>query len=313
MSTNHMAAVLVQNQQQKKIFSSLESINFIDVENIDLNQTKNLFILTSASTLKDVSSIVKQANNTHDLKALFIYEDIDSKWLPQIFDQANLRVMRNTFIHNDLDLPQRVLNAWNMKAQDDLIATAIAFEDYLLVFSCAMEQFKIDFQSLPALKKIPVADRNSFEVDVDGSYLYWPTVDIHLDLDSFRYVVDPEYQQRVKLFRLSHDQAFGQAIAKLRKQYKLRQADIKGISARQVSRIENGEKTTLETLKILAIAHNLDINEYLNQVAEKINHNSLTLSSEKDNPHEKKDLRELMGTMHSSPAKYRRFNREHQS
>ncbi|MGB2924047.1 MAG: helix-turn-helix transcriptional regulator, partial [Limnothrix sp.] len=53
------------------------------------------------------------------------------------------------------------------------------------------------------------------------------------------------------------------AIATFRKQSKLRQSDIDGVSSRQISRIENGESTKLETLELLAKAHNLEINDYL--------------------------------------------------
>ncbi|WP_051352940.1 helix-turn-helix transcriptional regulator [Picosynechococcus sp. NKBG15041c] len=174
-------------------------------------------------------------------------------------------------VHKNQNLPKRVINAWLMRAQNDLIAEAIAIDDYLLVFSCAMEKLEIPFDSMNALKCIAPEDRGDFEVDIDGSYLYWEKADIHLDLDAFRCAVDPVWRQKAEALKLSHDKAFGQAIAKLREQYKLHQSDIKGVSMRQVSRIENGESTKLETLELFTKAHSLEVNEYLEKIANLIN------------------------------------------
>ncbi|NJN73232.1 MAG: helix-turn-helix transcriptional regulator [Limnothrix sp. RL_2_0] len=71
--------------------------------------------------------------------------------------------------------------------------------------------------------------------------------------------------------KVSHDKAFEKAIATFRKQSKLRQSDIKGVSSRQVSRIENGENTKLETLELFAKAHKLEINDYLEAIADFMN------------------------------------------
>jgi hypothetical protein len=272
MSSSNVMTILIQDREDRNLFSPSKSINVIDLSSIQSAEiASNLFVLTSATGLPEISDVIKSANQKHHLRALFVREDIEAKWLPQMFDRANLRSMRNTFVYQNSDLPQRVVNAWSMDAQDQLIAEAIAIDDYLLVFSCAMEKLEIPFDSMNALKRIAVEDRGNFEVDIDGSYLYWEKADIHLDLDAFRCAVDPVWRQKAEALKLSHDQAFGQAIASLRKQYKLRQSDIVGLSARQVSRIENGEGTKLETIELLAKAHNLEINDYLEAIATLIN------------------------------------------
>ncbi|MFM7577941.1 MAG: helix-turn-helix domain-containing protein, partial [Microcystaceae cyanobacterium] len=63
------------------------------------------------------------------------------------------------------------------------------------------------------------------------------------------------------------DRQFGKAIAQLRKKHHLKQSDIKGLSERQVSRIEQGGTTRVETLQLFAQAHHMNLNDYLNAVA----------------------------------------------
>ena len=224
-------------------------------------------MLTSATNLSSVAELVKRANQRHHLRVLFIREDIASGWLPQMFDRANLRIMRNTLIHTNAELPQRVINAWSWGSQDQLIANATVMGNSLLVFSCAMEKLEISFDVLPILKTIQIADRGNFNISEEGSYLHWPKLDIHLDLDALRYAIDPNIKRQFDAYKLTHDQLFGKAIAALRKQYKLRQSDIMGLSERQVSRIEKGEGTKVETLNLFAQAHKMELNDYLEAVA----------------------------------------------
>ena len=71
--------------------------------------------------------------------------------------------------------------------------------------------------------------------------------------------------------RLRHDALFGRALASVRRRHDLRQTDIPGLSARQLSRIESGSRPRAATLRQLATAHGLDTNVYLNEIAEVIN------------------------------------------
>ena len=175
--------------------------------------------------------------------------------------------MRTALFHTNAELPQRVINAWSWGAQDQLIANATVMGDRLLVFSCGMEKLEIVFDALPCLKSIPIDERANFKISEEGSYLHWPKQDIHLDLDGLRYAINPNIKHKFDAYKLTHDQAFGKAIATLRKQSKLRQSDIIGLSERQVSRIEKGEGTKLETLSLFAQAHQMELNDYLEAVA----------------------------------------------
>lgn len=269
MSSKQTMTVLVQNHENNGIVSPSKLVKILDLSDVQsLESALNLFVLTSATGLPEVADIVRYANQKHHLRGLFIKEDIDPKWLPQMFDRANLRVMHNTFVYVNSDLPKRVINAWAMSAQDQLIADATVIGDRLFVLSCEMAKFEVPFSSLPALQQIPLEDRSNFIVADDGSYLYWQAEDVHLDLEAFRWATDPEWKQKFEALKLIHNQTFGKAIAQIRKLHKLRQADILGLSERQVRRIEQGEGSTkIDTLKLFAKAHGMEINNYLNVVA----------------------------------------------
>ena len=74
--------------------------------------------------------------------------------------------------------------------------------------------------------------------------------------------------QKKRAEELRANAAAGGAIAAVRRLARLRQADIPGLSERQVRRIEGGEGTTLSALKRLAAAHGADLNTYIERVAE---------------------------------------------
>ena len=104
-------------------------------------------------------------------------------------------------------------------------------------------------------------------MDEDGSYIHWPGPDIHIDLAAIRAAIDPQWSAKVLTTKATRDRRYGAAIAKLRAARGLKQSDIDGLSERQVRRIEKGEGTTSESLRRLAAAHGLDMNDYLREVA----------------------------------------------
>lgn len=228
---------------------------------------RNIFVLVRASELPEVAEFVSIANRRHQLRALLVRDDVQPSSIPQMFERAGLRMVRNTVVYSDFSIPRRVLTAWTQNAQEQLIAKASVSKDRLFVLSCALEPYEIAFDSMPSLKRIPVADRGSFVVDEDGSYIHWPGPDIHLDLDAIRAAIDPQARARAEAARALHDSRYGAAIAKFRLTIGLKQSEIKGLSERQVRRIEKGEGTTYEALCRLAAAHRMDLESYLRELA----------------------------------------------
>ncbi len=233
----------------------------------DIEQWRNLFVLATATCLADVADSVTAANRQNQLRALFVRCDVDSDWLPRMFEIANLRTMRNTIVHSDFRVPNRVLRAWEAGAQTTLIADAQVVGNDLLVMSCEPETYRIPFPSVPALKKLPKEERGHFEIADDGSFIHWPSQDIHLDLDSLLVAIDPARRAKADRVKRAYGQRYGAAIARLRNERHLRQTDIPGLSEREVRRIEESGEITTESLRKLAEAHEMTLPDYLNAIA----------------------------------------------
>jgi hypothetical protein len=226
------------------------------------------FVVAAATELAPVSAIVHEASSAHRLRALFVRADIEYTWLLPMLDRANVRTLRNTLVHTSARVPERVLRAWRNGVQRELIADATVFGDRLYVRSCALEGLDVAFGGVPALAKMPVAERGRFTLDDDGSFLHWEWSDTHIGMESLRYALDPGAKRAADLRRLSADRRFGGAVRTLRLQAGLRQASVEGLSAKQVSRIEAGSGVPrLETVRRLAAAHGMSAGEYLDEVA----------------------------------------------
>ncbi len=163
----------------------------------------------------------------------------------------------------------RIENALRLDATDDLITTAVAFPDKLLVVACNGDSVSVPWSAIRALQKLPVEQRAQFEIEKFGSYLHWPEADIHLDLDGFRTAVTPELREAAKLTLRAHNEMLGAAMRRLRERAGIHQSQIAGVSERQVRRAEKGEvQPRMDTYRALAEAHGLSVNDYLNALAE---------------------------------------------
>lgn len=235
-----------------------------------LERYHDIFVAVSLLGLPPLADFIREANNRHYLRGLFVRDAHHSQLLPQLLAKANLRTLRNLIVHSDTRLPARVLNAYCRGAEDELIADARLVQDHLFVLSCTGETFELSVGKVPVLKDLAPEALSRFELADDGSYLHWPSEDLHLDLDVIRSLLDPQLRQQKAIERLQNDKLFGQAIAVLRRDYPLRQADIEGLSARQVRRIESGHRPRMASLQRLAAAHALSVSAYLDQIAETI-------------------------------------------
>ncbi len=230
--------------------------------------TPHVFVLVAASRLHEVSAFVRAANKAHRLEALLVHEDVDSRWLGQILDRAELRTVRNLLAHREDAQPRRILNAWRIGAKDELIADAVAMRDGLLVLNCAMRRIEVPWAALQHLSRVATEDWGELVVADDGSYLHWPGPDVHVDFASLLAMVDPAARTAADLDRIRNQEGFGAAVEALRRAAGLTQERIDGVTSRQVRRIESGEVfPRLSTLEKLARAHGKSTDAYLDALA----------------------------------------------
>jgi hypothetical protein len=228
-----------------------------------------LLIVAAASTLPEVAGLAEEANRRRRLMGLLIRQDVGTGLIAPLLDRAGLRSWRSVLVHQGPPLPARVLKAWEMGAENELIAEASVTAGVLFVLSCALERVEVPVRSIPALARMRAADLAAVEVSPDGSHLFWPKGDIHLDLGSLRYVVDPAWRARTDAERVGHHARFGAAVRAVRQAHGLTQGGIDGLSARHLRRIEGGAFPKVSTLWALARAHGMDLSRYLAAVAQR--------------------------------------------
>ncbi|MGL5096683.1 MAG: helix-turn-helix domain-containing protein, partial [Planctomycetia bacterium] len=110
--------------------------------------------------------------------------------------------------------------------------------------------------------------RRNFEIDPDGSFLYWPDLDVHLGWNQFLQAVEPEELRKAQQRNEGFNQRYGAAVRAVREAAGLSQSKIAGLTDRQVRRIELGEsRATGKALAALAASHGLEVNAYMDRIA----------------------------------------------
>jgi hypothetical protein len=188
----------------------------------------------------------------------------------QTFARLSHSVEREPFIAGELDAVRRIVFARRQGAEDDLIASATIDDDKLVVWNCEPRRFEVPVAELPVLAKMSADVRANFEVSQSGSRIRWPGADVDINLDTIREIADPELRREHEA-RARHEAArYARALRQLREEKGLKQSDIEGLTDRQVRRLEEGGTVPqIETLKKLAAAHGMSINDYLNELAKR--------------------------------------------
>ena len=236
-----------------------------------LQDRGNLFVICRTTLVGDFAPLILESWRKKHLLGLLLLQDVAPTFVDPLLQAAKLTHVRNVLVHGQQGLFEkvsRILNAWETGTPDQLIADATVAGEQLLVRSCDFRLYQVPFDSLKALRKIANESRDKFEISSDGSYIHWTDHDIHLDLDAFRYAIDPVWKARKDRQRLFHDVRFGAAVALLRKECGLTQSGIPELSEREIRRIEKGEtQPRSSTLGIIAKAHDMTLDDYLGEVA----------------------------------------------
>jgi hypothetical protein len=164
------------------------------------------------------------------------------------------------------DEDNRILDAWWEEAKFVAVSpTAGGFR-----------KLRVPVEKLPILQTLSREERDAFEIDEDGTFIYWPSGDIHLGWEQFECAVDEAAHLKARQQAEGFNKAYGAAIQALRKEKGLRQSDVEGLTPRQVGRIESGQcRATLSALRKLAKAHDMSVSEYMEEVSRHLQTGSL--------------------------------------
>jgi hypothetical protein len=175
---------------------------------------------------------------------------------------------------DDLEAPQvsellgRVCSAFGPESSRGSIVDAYLGGDVLFVRGPKHRMLHVPVASIPALRNQPRNVLRNFRIDPDGSFVHWPDLDVHLGWNQFLQAVVPAELHKAQQRSADFNRRYGAAIRKIREEAGIPQAKVEGITERQLRRIEQGEcRATVNALRDLAKAHGLDVNAYMEKVA----------------------------------------------
>lgn len=140
--------------------------------------------------------------------------------------------------------------------------------DALEILTTEFRRITVPHSSIAPLACASAERCQDLEVGYDGSYIAWPSVDVHLGFEQIDALISPEKALRRRQESDDFNKRYGAALRSVRQSHELTQASILGLSPRHVGRIERGEaRATSKALRSLARAHGLSETEYLEEVA----------------------------------------------
>jgi Helix-turn-helix domain len=200
------------------------------------------------------------------------HPDQVAQWMrmTKIRSESRLHVVKV----DDLQAPQvsqllgRVCFALRPDGRRGNLIDAYLAGDSLLVRGPKHRMLHVPVRSIPALRGQPRNVLRNLQIDPDGSFIYWPDLDVHLGWNQFLQAVDPEELRKAQQRSEGFNKRYGAAIRKLREAAGLSQSKVEGITERQLRRIEQGEcRATSRALTALAKAHGLEVNAYMERLA----------------------------------------------
>jgi hypothetical protein len=146
------------------------------------------------------------------------------------------------------------------------LVDAYVLRDSLVVLTGDFESRSFPIDRIPVLVSIAPSERSAFEIDADGSYLHWPAHDLHLGVSQLLQAADPAFLIDIEIERNSNDFS-GRALRMIREARGLRQADVPGLSERQVRRIEDGvSRLRPASARSLAAALEMTVSDLLTEI-----------------------------------------------
>jgi hypothetical protein len=248
-------------------------------KNLPIRGMKHLFIACSLDDLtREKIDIIRKFKQIKSRDKVFVLLKGNMPSRSVVERIAWLNIRDDSRVHfaetdkeNEESFVARLLTTLDCDRDEHRILDAWWEDETLVVVSPNKAGFKkihVLINKLPPLQGHSKEHLEHFEIDEDGLFIYWPNLDVHLGWDQFELAVDRQAYLHAKQETKTFNKKYGAAIRKMREKSGLRQSDIKGLTARQVGRIETGEcRATYRALCKLAETHDMNISEYMENLA----------------------------------------------
>lgn len=230
------------------------------------------------SRLSDIrSSATKSIHVGESARHLLFVEGLPAEAMAARLPPLNIRSSQRLHIRartgkaSIAQLISRVIRGLTVKSGAPVIADAWIESEQLFLLSPFFERLVVPFEELARFIGSDAAQVAAFEIDDDGSFLYWPHADVHLGWAQLRQLVEPTSVLPALQKSIAFNRRYGAAIRAVREEQGLKQADIAGVTQRHLRRVEHGEQAASKAiLEALANAHALPLASYLDALAARL-------------------------------------------
>lgn len=227
------------------------------------------------SRLTDLSrNVVQRSNRAATTKQVVFVNDlpmeavVDRLMALQIRSSQRLHIASNRSRASEAKLLYRLVSGLAEFDTSSAVVDAWLEGEELVLLSPAFDRMVVPCEKLTRFLGSDLSKFAEFEIDEDGSFVYWPHADVHLGWKQLQQLIDPT--AAIEDIKKSKDfkERYGSAIRSLRESSGLRQTDVKGLTSRQLRRIEHGEQVvSRRALEVLAESHRIPVDEYLKRLA----------------------------------------------
>jgi hypothetical protein len=248
----------------------------VDVPRGDERKTITIFI----SRVADIEgNAAKKARDAGRVRHLLFSEGMPVESLASRLAPLDIRDARRLHIARERDpesvgkILVRLVRVMAQSKDTSRILDAWHEGNELVLLSPSFERLRVPLGNLEKYLGKAKGKVREFEIDEDGSFLFWPHADVHLGWDQMRHIVDPASAVTAKEKTEEFNRKYGAAIRSLREESGRKQTDIDGLTDRHLRRIEQGKQAaTSSVLRALAKAHGMDIREYMQELSVKTAH-----------------------------------------
>jgi len=245
-----------------------------DWTDVKARNTSDLYVVAFQRLFLNEAEVrsARQARVMGQKRFLVLPDESPQPSLPELLFKLKIRSL------NRIHMPERRVDAKTfvrrfvaalvLRSAEPTIADAWWQGDTFVVLSPTFERLRVPASDIPKVRDGSDKQRQGFEIDSYGEYVYWPGHDVHMGWSQFEQAVDPQARLRAQQRSDAFNQRYGQAIRRVREKKELRQCDVKGLADRTVRRIEQGRtRATGKALAKLAAAHGMSTNDYLSALA----------------------------------------------
>jgi hypothetical protein len=244
--------------------------SFAEVSHLSRKAGTTVFVSRLADLPKSRVKLVSQAKAKH----LLILEGLPIEAMASRLTQLDIRSPERLHFAAErssehiADLVYRLVSGITNRKGPNPIVDAWIEDEQLVLLSASFERLAVPLEKFSNVIGTEKREIESFEIDEDGRFLYWPHADAHYGWEQIRQLVDPTVSLAARQRSAAFNKKYGTAIRSLREEYGLKQSDIEGITERHLRRVEHGElAASRDTLQCLAKATGLSLENYLKELA----------------------------------------------